>query len=86
MIIQTVLDFIRDLLVNFLVGVAQLWPANSVDAVLTNISIPSSYVGAFLAVTYTPFIWGVCLTLLASYAALFVGTGIIKAIAGRIGG
>lgn len=85
MIIQNLIDFARDLLVNFLVGVASLWPSSAVDAIMPSLSIPSSLVGAFLAVFYLPSGWAIIITLLASYAALFVGTAIIKAVAGRVG-
>lgn len=85
MIIQGLLDFVRDIVVNFLVGLASLWPASAVDSVLNTISIPADRVGAVLAITFTPLGWGVMIALLATYAALFVGTGIIKAVAGRIG-
>lgn len=85
MILQTLMDMLRDLAVTWLVGMSQLWPASSVDGILANVSIPSSLVGAVLAITFTAAAWGVIVTLLATYAGLYVTTGLLKALLSRIG-
>lgn len=85
MIVQMLLDFARDVMVNFLMGIASFWPASSVDGILATIGVPASLVGTVLAVFYQPIGWGIMVALLITYGALFIGSGIIKAIAGRIG-
>ena len=85
MILQFLMDMVRDLAVNWLIGMSQLWPASSVDAILSSVSVPSTLVGAVLSITFTAAAWGVIVTLLASYAALYVATGLLKALFSRIG-
>jgi len=84
MIIQNLLDFIRDIAVNFLIGIAQLWPASAVDTQLSYLSIPASTVGHILAMLYEPAGWGAMVALLAAYGVVFIATIPIKMILGRI--
>lgn len=85
MIIQQLMDLIRDIIVNFLAGISQLWPASSVTSLLSSIGLPADLMGHGLAILFTPTGWGICITTLISYGALFVGTGVIKIITSRIG-
>lgn len=84
MIIQTLLDFMRDIAVNFLSGIAQLWPASNVDTQLSYLSIPSATVGHILAMLYEPGGWGIMVSLLIAYVGVFLATIPIKMILGRI--
>lgn len=84
MIIQNLLDLIRDIILNWVVGIAQLWPSSSVDPIIAGFGVPSAQMGSVLAIFYTATGWGIVVSTLATSIALFVITVPIKAILGRI--
>lgn len=84
MIIQTLMDLARDTIVNWLVGIASLWSASSVDAWLASITFPTAQIGHFLAVLYTPAGWGVVVSLYIAYLVFWLGTLIVGSILGRL--
>lgn len=83
MIIQTLMDFARDVLVNWLLGVASLWPASAVTDFLANVTLPTAQVGHALAVIYLPAGWAAIIALLLSYAAFWVATQAIAFVIQR---
>lgn len=85
MIIQFLMDLLRDQIVNWLAGISIFWSAASVDAVLASIGSPSSVVGKGLAVLFTASGWGVVFTLLVSYLVFWAVTLPIRMIFDRLG-
>lgn len=78
MITQFLMDFVRGILVNLMVGIGALWPAANIDQFLTTINIPASTIGTVLAIFYQPIGWGIQITLLTGYLAFWLGSTFVK--------
>lgn len=84
MIIQGLMDFLRDTIVNWLVGVASLWSASDVTGFLAGLSLPTAQVGHLLAVIVTPGGWAANIALMLAVGVFWLATQVFAFIITRL--
>lgn len=83
MIIQAVLDFVRDVIVNWISGVASLASGAGASAAGAAIGGVAAQAGHFLALFVSPGVWPAVVTAWGVFLTVWLGTGLVAIVARR---
>lgn len=84
MIVQGILDFLRDVVVNWVTGAASLLGGIDLEGAGAGLGSVASGVGSILGLFVAPSVWGAVVAAFLLFVSIYAGTAIV-AVLGRRG-